>query len=82
MDFTRTQEAQADEDGLRRLQKAHVDNQGFKCFFERMGKEGSASVFFSDHPSGQARMEMIDRFKNQKAQPIMTQAEWEVLKNY
>ncbi len=81
MDFTRSQEAQADEGGLRRLQTAHVNNEGFKRFFERMEREGSASIFLSDHPSNQARVEMVDRFKNQDIQPIMTQAEWEVLKN-
>jgi predicted Zn-dependent protease len=82
MDFTRSQEAQADEDGLLRLQKAHVDNQGFKRFFERMGKDEPGSAFLSDHPSSRERMEMVDQFKNQDTQPIMTPAEWEVLRNY
>ncbi len=82
MDFTRSQETQADEEGLRRLQKAHVDNQGFRRFFERMEKEESSSVFLSDHPSSRSRAEMTEKFKNQDPQPIMTEAEWKVLKSY
>jgi len=82
MGFSRPQEAQADEDGLARLQKAHVDNQGFRRFFERMAKSGSAPVFLSDHPSNQSRMEMVDRFVNQDVAPIMTRDDWKILKNY
>jgi predicted Zn-dependent protease len=82
MDFTRSQEAQADEDGLKRLQKAHVDNQGFKHFFERMEKSDSAPLFISDHPSNQSRLEMTEKFDNQNVTPIMTKHEWEILKNY
>jgi len=82
MGFSRSQEAQADEDGLARLQKAHVDNQGFRRFFERMAKSGSAPVFLSDHPSNQSRMEMVDRFVNQDVAPIMTRDDWKILKNY
>jgi predicted Zn-dependent protease len=82
MDFTRSQETQADEGGLRRLQKARVSNHGFKRFFERMEKDEPSSVFLSDHPSNRERIEMVDQFKNQDVQPVMTQTEWETLKNY
>jgi len=82
MDFTRSQEIQADEEGLRRLQKAHIDNQGFKKFFERMENENGSSVFLSDHPSNRARMEMTEKFKNEDTRPIMTAEEWKILKNY
>ncbi len=82
MDFTKDQERQADEEGLRRLQAAHVDNQGFKAFFERMGKHEGSSVFLSDHPSNDERVEMVEKFKNEDTKPIMTNTEWEVLKNY
>ncbi len=82
MSFTRDQEAQADEGGLRRLQAARVDNQGFKSFFERMEKKGSATTFLSDHPSNKSRMEMTDQYKVKDPQPIMTKDEWEVLRNY
>src|SRR5262249_12293612 len=82
MDFTRGQEAQADEGGLKRLQKAHVDNQGFKHFFERMETSGTAQDFLSDHPSNRARIEMAKQFDNQNVQPILTQDEWKNLKGY
>lgn len=82
MSFTRTQESQADEAGLRRLQKAHVDNQGFRHFFERMEKSGSASAFISDHPSNRERLEMAETFDNNNVMPVMTSEEWQVLKNY
>lgn len=87
MDFTRSQEAQADEDGLMRLQAAHVDNQAFRHFFERMeksgaGKSNSVPAFLSDHPSNQARSEMAAKFDNHGTTPILTPNEWSVLKNY
>jgi predicted Zn-dependent protease len=81
MSFTRGQEAKADEGGLRRLQAAHVDNQGFKNFFERMENKSAATAFLSDHPSNKTRMEMVDKYKVKNAQPIMTKTEWEILRN-
>lgn len=82
MDFTRDQETQADKSGLERLQKAHVDNQGFKHFFERMEASDDAPAFISDHPSNQARIEMTEKFSNQNIQPIMTEDEWRFFKKY
>lgn len=82
MDFTREQEAEADEGGLERLQEAHVDNQGFRRFFERMEKSDSVPPFLSDHPSNGARIEMVEKFANRDVKPIMTQDEWKILKNY
>ncbi len=82
MSFTRKQEALADEAGLQRLQKAHVDNQGFRRFFERMENSASVPVFLSDHPENHARSEMAAKFDNRGATPIMTRAEWAILKSY
>jgi len=82
MDFTRGQEAQADEGGLKRLQKAHIDNQGFKHFFERMETSGAAADFLSDHPSNGARIEMVENFANQNVTPLMSHDEWKILKSY
>jgi predicted Zn-dependent protease len=81
MNFTRSQEAQADEEGIGRLQQAHVDNQAFKLFFERMEKSGSVPAFLSDHPSNHLRSEMVARFNNHGATPIMSQDEWMILKD-
>ena len=82
MSFTREQEAQADEAGLVRLQKAHVDNQGYRHFFERMGNSAAVPVFLSDHPANHARAVMAERFDNRGATPIMTRNEWMLLKSY
>ena len=80
MGFTRSQEAQADEEGLKRLQQAHVDNQPLKRFFERMSKSNSVPVFMSDHPSDPSRSEMVAKFDNQDTTPILSQDEWLILK--
>lgn len=82
MNFTRSQEAQADEEGLKRLQTAQIDNQGFKHFFERMEQLQSVPAFLSDHSSNSARSEMAGKFDNHDAKPIMTADEWKILKNY
>ncbi len=82
MSFTRSQEAQADEAGLERLQTAHVDNRGFRHFFERMEESDSAVAFISDHPSNSSRLEMIEKFTNRDVRPILTQDDWKTLKNY
>ena len=82
MNFTRSQEVQADEEGLRRLQIAHVDNQAFKHFFERMEKSGSMPAFLSDHPANNLRSEMVANFNNQEITPILAQDEWIVLKGF
>jgi predicted Zn-dependent protease len=82
MNFSRTQEAEADEEGLRRLQIAHIDNQGFKDFFARMERSGASSVFPSDHPSHQSRIAMAEKFTNDDVTPILTPEEWKVLKDH
>lgn len=82
MSFSRVQEAAADEGGLLRLQKAHVDNQGFKHFFERMKRSQSVPVYISDHPSDQDRFKMVEKFQNRDTQPILSHEEWLVLQKY
>lgn len=82
MDFSRAQEAEADQDGLQRLHDAHIDNQGFKHFFERMEKEENAPAFLSDHPSNHSRMEMVGKFSNNETIPIMPHEDWQKLKGY
>jgi predicted Zn-dependent protease len=81
MDFSRVQEAEADEDALRRLQNAHVDNGGFKAFFVRMEKSSGSSLFLSDHPSERSRIEMVERFANRDVTPILSAEEWKSLKS-
>lgn len=82
MTFTRGQESEADEGGLKRLQIAHINNQGFRDFFRRMENACYASRFLSDHPDNQDRYEMATRFENEAPTPIMTDAEWQRFKGY
>ncbi len=82
MGFSRSQEREADQGGLLRLQKAHIDNQGFKNFFERMKEFSSVPALLSDHPSDQNRSEMVEKFKNENTTPIMTAEEWKSFQSY
>jgi predicted Zn-dependent protease len=82
MRFSRRFEAEADEDGLRRLQRAHVDNRGFRDFFTRMRNTSAAEEFMSDHPSNQSRAEMAGRFENTGTMPLLSSEEWARLKTY
>lgn len=82
MSFSRSQEAQADEGALLRLQKAHIDNRGYKQFFERMKTTSSLPSVFSDHPSEQSRSEMAEKFQNQDTRLLLTDEEWKTLRAY
>ncbi len=82
MGFSRSQETQADQGGLLRLQKAHINNQGFKNFFERMKESSSVPALLSDHPSDQNRSQMAEKFSNQNTTPIMTAEEWKSFQSY
>lgn len=79
MKFTRGEEAQADKGALERLQQAHVDNTGFKNFFQRMAKQSSAMSFISDHPSDEDRIKMVEQYQNKDVKPVLTEDEWKSL---
>jgi Zn-dependent protease with chaperone function len=61
--FSRDAEREADADGLKRLLAARIDPQGMVRFFERLEKEGSASVpaLLSTHPVTGERLEALRR---------------------
>lgn len=82
MGFSRKQEARADEAGLLRLQKTHVDNSGILDFFQRMEAMDSWPSFISDHPSDSDRLANIKKYPNQGTTPILSKEEWNNLKNY
>lgn len=80
MKFTRGEEAQADKGALERLQQAHVDNRGFKDFFQRMAKQSSSSMsFLSDHPSDEDRVQMAEQYQNKNVTPVLSADEWKIL---
>lgn len=82
MAFNKKQEAQADEEALKRLQKAQVSNKGIKDFFSRIEKEQSFADFLSDHPTNKSRLEMTEKFSNENARTILSDDEWKVLQHY
>jgi Zn-dependent protease with chaperone function len=80
--FSRAQEEDADAGGLARLRAAHIDNRGFKKFFERMEREDKTPAFLSDHPASLDRAALVAEFPNGAVTPLMTDAEWAALKTY
>jgi predicted Zn-dependent protease len=82
MNFTRHQEAEADHGALVRLAKAHISNQGFGEFFDRMKELEIAPSFLSDHPSSEDRLEMVKGFPNLNTTPVMSKDDWKIFKAY
>jgi predicted Zn-dependent protease len=78
--FSRQQENEADEMGLRRLQAARVDAAGFEQFFARAEKMASPPAILSNHPSNEFRAQLAARFRGYPAEPLMGEAEWAALK--
>jgi predicted Zn-dependent protease len=78
--FSREQEAEADRDGLERLQKAHVNVLGTSQFFKREGNTGAIPSLLSDHPSSEDRAQLAQSYFRMDTTPILTPAEWTKLK--
>lgn len=71
MNFSRDQETEADEEGVKLLMQARIDTNGFLRFMKKLQKESSlpeAMTFLSTHPASDDRMKNILRLtKNSKA---------------
>jgi predicted Zn-dependent protease len=80
MKFTKGQEHDADEGGLKRLQDSNIDVKGYQHFFERMAKLDLGSSMLSDHPSGEDRIALVKMHANRDVQPILTKKEFLQLK--
>jgi beta-barrel assembly-enhancing protease len=78
--FSRQQENEADELGLRRLQAARVDAAGFGQFFARAEKMSAPPEFMSNHPSNEFRAQLAAHFRGYPVEPLMGEAEWAELK--
>ncbi len=78
--FSRQQEAQADELGLQRLQRARVDAAGFEDFFARAQKLPAPPDFLSNHPPSRERAELAARARGYPTTPIMDTGDWEALR--
>jgi len=81
MHFSREQESQADEEGLKRLQAAHIDAAGFQHFFEREENQSSVPAILTDHPSSENRAALVKQYAGGTVTPIMSTEEWKELKN-
>lgn len=82
LQYTKTQEHQADEGALKRLVKAEVSVQGFEDFFKRMrGKGPAGSELFSDHPSDTSRAQLAAQYAGHPSRPVLSGAEWKALRN-
>jgi beta-barrel assembly-enhancing protease len=79
MQFSRQQEAQADEKGLERLRLAQVDAGGFAQFFTRAKNLPSPPPFLSNHPSNESRQALAARFTGYPVTPVLDTPEWQAL---
>jgi len=80
MRFSREQEGEADEGGLKRLHDARIDVSGFQHFFERAGNMSSLPTILSDHPANEERAELMKKYRNDPSVPIMSRDEWAQVK--
>jgi predicted Zn-dependent protease len=77
--YTRSQEYDADVDGLERLQKADIDTSAVAQFFDRMKEFGSVS-FLSDHPSPESRAKLALLYKVEHPRAALTDEQWRSLR--
>ena len=80
LSFSREQEAEADEDGLRRLRTAGVDADGLVQFFERAGRSASAPALVSSHPADADRAQRAARFRGYPVKPVLSADRWVALR--
>ena len=80
LSFSREQEAEADEDGLRRLRTAGVDADGLVQFFERAGRATSAPALLSSHPADADRAQRAARFRGYAVKPVLSAEQWVALR--
>ena len=79
--FSREQEQEADEGALQRLHDGRVAVAGFENFFRRAENMTVVPTLLSDHPANDARVQMAQRFPAAASVPIMSRAEWALVKN-
>lgn len=79
MNFTKTEEAEADSEGLARLQKSKVSPKGIYDFFKRNEKKSEYQALLSDHPSDQRRLKKLEGHLNDSAIAVLSENEWSEL---
>lgn len=79
LQFGRAQEAEADAQGLRRLEAAQVDAAGFEAFFARAQNMPEPPQFLSSHPASESRRLLAAQRRGYPVRPVLAPGEWEVL---
>jgi predicted Zn-dependent protease len=80
LQFSRRQEAEADEKGLERLRSAQVDASGLEQFFARLQQMPSPPPIISNHPPNESRQALAARFRGYATRPVLDPTEWQALK--
>jgi predicted Zn-dependent protease len=78
--FSREQEAEADYDGIQRLNAAKIDVTGFEHFFEREENQSKIPSLLSDHPTSENRSQLIKKFYQKDTIPVLNNEEWAAVK--
>jgi predicted Zn-dependent protease len=80
MRFSREQESEADEGGVKRLHDARIDPAGLQHFFERAGQTAQLPTLLTDHPADEARAALLQKYRPVAVEPIMSPADWSLVK--
>jgi predicted Zn-dependent protease len=80
MSFTKNEEAQADSEGLKRLQMADVSVKGIYNFFKRMESSSDLTALLSDHPSDSSRLLKLKPYLDKPSKEVLSEVEWISLK--
>lgn len=81
MKFSRQQEAEADAQGLVRLQRAQVDAAGFAAFFDRVGRMAEPPELLSSHPASAERAALVARLPGYPVRPVLAAPQWAALQS-
>lgn len=80
MNFTKSEEAQADSEGLKRLLLSEISVNGIYNFFERMESQSDLTALLSDHPSDHSRLLKLKPYLDKPSKEILSGKEWKSLK--
>lgn len=80
MSFTKSEEAQADSEGLKRLLLSEISVNGIYHFFKRMESQSDLTALLSDHPSDHSRLSKLKPYLDKASKEILSTKEWESLK--
>lgn len=83
LSFSRDDEASADREAMRMLDRARIGRDGFRAFFERLDrKQGDMPEWLSTHPALSSRIEAAATARDPSATtPALGDSEWETLRS-